>query len=119
MGLSAAELNAVRPRLEAWLTHVFQVMGGYVIATGVLSVTLAATSFRTHNWAGALIGGAASFGWMAVVNFMINSHFKWAPVAMALLWSLGAFWLETSRQSRDQSATPNLAPEMRRTSLRG
>ena len=55
MGLSAAELDAVRPRLEAWLTQVFRVMGGYVIATGVLTVTLAATSFRTHHW-GAGIG---------------------------------------------------------------
>jgi len=104
MGLSGAELEAVRPRLEAWLTHVFQVMGGYVLATGVLTVTLAATSFRTHHWAagiGALIGGAASIGWMAVVNFMIDSDFKWSLLAMALLWaaSLGVFWFERRRQS--------------------
>ena len=106
MGLSGAEFDAVRPRLEAWLTHVFRVMGGYVIATGVLTVTLAATSFRTHHWGagiGALIGGAASIGWMAVVNFMINSDFKWTLLAMALLWaaSLGVFWFETSRQSHE------------------
>ena len=49
MGLSAAQLDAVRPRLEAWLTHVFLVMGGYVLETSVLIVTLAATSFRTHH----------------------------------------------------------------------
>jgi hypothetical protein len=103
MGLSAAQLGAVRPRLEAWLTHVFLVMGGYVLATGVLIVTLAATSFRTHHWAagiGALIGGAASIGWMAVVNFIIDSDFKWSLLAMALLWaaSLGVFWFEKARQ---------------------
>ena len=103
MGLSAAQLGAVRPRLEAWLTHVFLVMGGYVLATGVLIVTLAATSFRSHHWAagiGALIGGAASIGWMAVVNFIINSDFKWSLLAMALLWaaSLGVFWFEKARQ---------------------
>ena len=106
MGLSATELDAVRPRLEAWLTQVFRVMGGYVIATGVLTVTLAATSFRTHHWGtgiGALIGGAASIGWMAVVNFMIDSDFKWNLLAMALLWaaSFGVFWFETSRQSHE------------------
>lgn len=105
MALSAAELGAVRPRLEAWLTHVFRVMGGYVLATGVLTIALAATSFRTHHWGagiGALIGGAASIGWMAVVNFMIDSDFKWSLLAMALLWvaSLGAFWVEKSRQSQ-------------------
>jgi hypothetical protein len=100
MGLSAAELEAVRPRLEAWLTQVFRVMGGYVIATGVLTVTLAATSFRAHHGGaaiGALVGGAASIGWMAVVNFMINSDFKWTLLAMASLWaaSLAVLWFET------------------------
>ena len=106
MGLSAAELDAVRPRLEAWLTQVFRVMGGYVIATGVLTVTLAATSFRAHHWGaaiGALVGGAASIGWMAVVNFMINSDFKWTLLAMASLWaaSLAVFWFETSRPTHE------------------
>ena len=104
MGLSAAQLGPVRPRLEAWLTHVFQVMGGYVLATAVLTVTLAATSFRTHHWGagmGALIAGAASIGWMAIVNFMIDSDFKWSLLAMALLWaaSLGVFWFEKGHQS--------------------
>jgi hypothetical protein len=104
LGLSAAQLGAVRPRLEAWLAHVFRVMGGYVIATGVLTVALAATSFRTHHWGagvGALISGAASIGWMAVVNFMIASDFKWTLLAMALLWaaSLVLFWIEKSRQA--------------------
>jgi hypothetical protein len=106
MGLSAAELAPVRPRLEAWLTQVFRVMGGYVIATGALIVTLAATSFRAHHWGaaiGALVGGAASIGWMAVVNFMINSDFRWALLAMASLWaaSLAVYWFETSRPTHE------------------
>src|SRR5262245_6896969 len=50
MDLAEVQLGAVRPRLEAWLTHVFRVMGGYVLATGVLAATLAATSFRRHEW---------------------------------------------------------------------
>jgi hypothetical protein len=29
MGLSAAQMDAVRPQHESWLAHVFQVMGGY------------------------------------------------------------------------------------------
>jgi hypothetical protein len=107
MSLSAVELDAVRPRLEAWLTHVFRVMGGYVIATGVLTVTLAATSFRAHHWGagmGAFVGGAASIGWMAVVNFMINSDFKWVLLAMALFWaaSLLVFWFETKGLQRPE-----------------
>ena len=100
MALPAAQLDILRPRLELWLTHVFRVMGGYVLATGVLAVTLAATAFRAHDRTaatGALIGGAASIGWMTAVNFMIDSDFKWVLLGMALLWALGLvlFWLET------------------------
>jgi len=70
-----------------------------VLATGVLAVTLATTSFRQHSpvaAVGALVGGAASIGWMVVVNFTINSDFKWVLLAMALVWaaSLVLFWLE-------------------------
>src|SRR5262245_5395372 len=102
MGVAAAQLDPLRPGLDAWLTQVFRVMGGYVLATGVLAVTLATTSFRQHSPVaaiGALVGGAASIGWMAVVNFTINSDFKWVLLAMALVWaaSLVLFWLERRR----------------------
>jgi hypothetical protein len=65
-----------------------------------------ATSFRTHH-SGAGIGalvGAASIGWMALVNFMISSDF-WSLLAMAVMWaaSLAVFWFETSRQSHEVS----------------
>jgi hypothetical protein len=99
MGAAPGQLDPIRPQLEGWLTHVFRVLGGYVLATGVLTVTLAATSFRQHSLAagaGALIGGAASIGWMAAVNFTIGSDFKWVLLAMALVWafSLGLFGWE-------------------------
>ncbi|WP_204321221.1 hypothetical protein, partial [Proteus mirabilis] len=84
----ATQFDAVKPGLEAWLAHVFQVMGGYVLAPGVLTITLAATSFRAHHRGaafGALIGGAAAIGWMAIVNFVIGSDFKWVLLGMALL----------------------------------
>lgn len=100
MALSEAQFDFVRPRLEVWLRHVFGVMGGYVLATGVLAITLAATSFRAHHpgaAVGALIAGGASIGWMAVVNFVIDSDFKWLLLGMALLWacSLVLFWIES------------------------
>jgi steroid 5-alpha reductase family enzyme len=103
MAMSVAQIDSVRPRLELWLAHVFQVMGGYVLATGALTITLAATSFRAHHWGaavGALIGGAASIGLMAVVNFVIDSDFKWVLLGIALLWacSLVLFCLEKSSQ---------------------
>jgi hypothetical protein len=57
----------VGPRLAEWLTHVFIVLGGCAVATGALTVTLAATSFRAHGRGpaiGGAIGGAASIGLM-------------------------------------------------------
>jgi hypothetical protein len=107
MGLSAAELEAVGPRLGSWLTHVFRVLGGYAFATGVLLIALAATAFRARHpvaVAGALVGGASSIGLMSIVNFMIDSDFKWALFASALVWagSLMVFWFESDRLNGPQ-----------------
>jgi hypothetical protein len=104
MVLTPAELRSVGPRLAAWLTHVFRVMGGYVTATGVLALTLAVTAFRQRQpWAvaGAVVAGVASIGWMAAVNFMINSDFKWVLLAFALTWaaSIATFALEARRSA--------------------
>jgi hypothetical protein len=102
MSLTPAELQSIGPRLGSWLTHVFRVMGGSITATGVLAIALGTTSFREHYPVaaiGAMLGGAASIGWMAVVNFMIDSDFKWILLGMALVWasSLGLFGWELLR----------------------
>jgi hypothetical protein len=99
MGTSQAQLESAVPRLAVWLMQVFRVMGGYVAATGVLAVTLAVTSFRLRERAaavGALLAGLASIGWMATVNFMIDSDFKWMLLGAAILWasSMVLFWFE-------------------------
>jgi hypothetical protein len=103
LALPASQLDVIRPRLELWLAHVFIVLGGYAVATGVLTIALAATSFRAHRQGaaiGASIGGAASIGLMAAVNFAIDSDFKWVLLGIALLWgcSLAMFWLETRNE---------------------
>jgi hypothetical protein len=90
MNLTPDELRSIGPKLGSWLHHVFRVLGGFIAATGVLTVSLAATSFRDHTaiaGAGAIAGGIASIGWMAAVNFMIDSDFKWVLLAMALVWA--------------------------------
>ena len=99
MALPAAQLDAVRPQLETWLARVFQVMGGYILATGIFAITLGATAYREHRWeaaTGVLIGGATSIGWMTVVNFVIRSDFKWFLLGLSLLWasSLVMFFIE-------------------------
>ena len=91
MGLLPPEIDLIAPRLAGWLTQVFRVMGGYVFATGVLTIAIAATSFRERRLAaavGILIAGAASIGLMAAINFMIDSNFKWVLLGMALVWAL-------------------------------
>jgi hypothetical protein len=114
MNLTPTELQSIGPRLGGWLTHVFRVMGGYITATGVLVITLAITSFRERRpiaALGAMLGGAASIGWMAVVNFMINSDFKWVLLGMALVWACGlllfirerALWSGEARAVRRQT----------------
>jgi hypothetical protein len=112
MGLNEAQLVAVRPRLEAWLTQVFRVMGGYILASGVLAITLAATSFRMHQWnawLGAFFGGAFSIGWMAIVNLIIDSDFKLVLSSMAAVWvaSLALFCFEKIRQPSPVSTMMN------------
>ncbi|MGY0571929.1 hypothetical protein ACTGJ9_013410 [Bradyrhizobium sp. RDM12] len=107
MNLTPAELQSIGPRLTSWLTHVFQVMGGYVAATGVLALTLAWTSFRSRQAvaaAGAGIAGGLSIGLMAAVNFMIHSDFKWVLLGLALIWaaSIATFVRESA-----------VAPELR------
>lgn len=110
MGLTSAELQSIRPRLAVWLTQVFRVMGGYITATGVLAIALAATSFREYHPVaaiGAMLGGVASIGWMAVVNFIIDSDFKWQLFAVALVWacSLALFGWEL-QQGRSAHRDP-------------
>jgi hypothetical protein len=88
--------------LAAWLTHVFRVMGGFVSATGILTIALAATLFRSHHrgtGVAAALAGFASIGLMTMVNFTIGSDFKWVLLGAALLWacSMALFWVETLR----------------------
>ena len=101
MDLSETQAMAVAPKLETWLTQVLRVMGGYVLAAGVLTITLALTAYRAHErgvGVGAFAGRVASIGLMAAVNFAIDSDFKWLLLAIALVWvsSLCVFWFEAS-----------------------
>jgi hypothetical protein len=105
MNLTPVELESIGPRLAAWLDHVFDVMGGYVTATGVLALTLAVTAFRQRcPWAvtGSIVAGLVSIGWMAAINFMINSDFKWVLLLFAFTWaaSIAAFVMEARRSVR-------------------
>ena len=93
MHLSAAELATIGPHLKPWLTQVFRVLGGYVLATGLLTMALASTGFRARRpvaIAGAFLAGVASIGLMTTVNFAIDSNFKWPLVGVAFVWLMSA-----------------------------
>ena len=89
IGASMAGLETAAPGLLRWLPRVFGVLGGYLFATGLLTVHLAVTRFRSGQplpIAVVAASGAASIGWMAVTNFRIDSDFKWILLAFALPW---------------------------------
>ena len=91
MGTSMAQLQASLPGLVMWLRRVFWVLGGYMFATGLLTLYLAVTVFRVRA-RGAVgvvaLAGLASAGWMAVVNFIIGSDFKWLLLSFVIPWAL-------------------------------
>jgi len=103
MGTTLAEIQATAPGLLIWLRRVFWVMGGYIFTTGLLTAYIAFTAFpqltRGAHFVVA-VAGLTSIGWMAIVNFMIDSDFKWLLLAFNLPWivALVVAWRE-SRQT--------------------
>lgn len=77
------------PGLLNWLSKVFWVMGGYIFTTGLLTVFISFTSFRTRArgaFVVVVIAGLFSIVSMTGVNFMIGSDFKWVLLAFTLPW---------------------------------
>ncbi len=98
MGTSLAKVQEQLPQLLNWLNKVFWVMGAYIFTSGLLTLYTAATSFRKRArgvTSVMALAGLSSIGWMTIVNFMLDSDFKWLLLAFALLWGLALvlFWL--------------------------
>lgn len=89
MGSPTGQILEAVPGLAMWLRRVFWVMGGYIVTTGVLVLYVANTGLRAGD-AGALgalaLANATSLGWMTAVNFMLESHFKWALLGLESIW---------------------------------
>ena len=47
MGTSMAQIQTALPGLGPWLARVFGVLGGYMLATGLLTVYVVRTDFTT------------------------------------------------------------------------
>ena len=79
------------PGLLNWLQKVFWVMGGYIFTTGLLTVFISFTSFRTRLrgvFSIVAMAGISSIGSMTVVNFIIVSDFKWHLLIFTLPWAI-------------------------------
>ena len=103
MGTSLTQVQATTPGLLIWLRRVFWVMGGYMFATGLLTLYVAITSFRTRvRGVAGIVGlaGLTSIGWMAVVNFIIGSDFKWLILILVFPWILALVLYHVERGSR-------------------
>jgi hypothetical membrane protein len=75
--------------LSAWLQKVFWVMGGYIFITGLQIIYVAQTAFRTRIQGAfiiVLIGGITSISSMTIINFILQSDFKFVLFAFTLPW---------------------------------
>ena len=92
IGSSIDTLRGAAPGLERWLGHVFNVMGGFMIATGAMTI-LVACRFLAKRERGTFMAltvtGAASVALMSTTNFLLHSDFRWVLLLPALLWLAG------------------------------
>ena len=99
IGLSLEGIRSAAPGLERWLGHVFDVMGGFMVATGVLTMLVACRLPERRErgtFAALLVAGAAGVALMSATNFLLYSDFRWPLLLPALLWLVGlvCYWRE-------------------------
>ena len=92
IGSSLESMRSAVPGLERWLDHVFNVLGGFMIAAGVMTI-LAAVHLPARperkTVAALAVAGAASVALMSATNFVLHSDFRWWLLLPALLWLAG------------------------------
>ena len=89
IGLSLSVIQNNISGLSAWIQKVFWVMGCYIFTTGLLIIYVAQTSFITRTRGAFIIisiAGVTSIGSMTIVNFILQSHFKWVLLGFAIPW---------------------------------
>ena len=108
MGTSIEVLRAAAPGLERWLGHVFDVLRGFMVATGTLTLLVACRSLSGRP-RGALIAmvvaGASGVALMSATNFILHSDFRFVLLAPALLWLAGV-WRYLREDSRARRTAP-------------
>lgn len=92
MGTSSEALRAAAPGLESWLGHLFNVMGGFMVAAGTMT-SLVAWRFLARRAPGTLlalaVAGVSGVAMMSATNFLLRSDFRWLLLMPVLLWLAG------------------------------
>jgi len=102
MGADIQALQAVAPRLAAWLDKVFVVMGGFMAGLGSLTLYFAWKVLPLRlpgTFAALVLTGAISVALMSAVNFALNSDFKWLLVLPPIAWAIAVSLLATEAHS--------------------
>ena len=94
IGTSEVEVNRQLPGLTRWLHKVFIVLGGYIITAGSLMIYLGIAENNRNSAAlnsATLISGLTSIVTMTVINFIIDSDFKWILLLLTTPWVFSLF----------------------------
>lgn len=94
IGTNQQDIIKHAPGITLWLDKVFSVLGGYIIATGLLIANIASIEDRKRSIVSflvLLVAGSSSIGLMTVVNFMIDSDFKWLLLTFTIPWIFSLF----------------------------
>lgn len=90
MGATPRAIQSAAPSIENWLSHVFAVMGGFMMGSGILTIYVARRLPQTRGKVITLgLVGASTVALMAVENLRLDSDFKWLLMMPALLWAVG------------------------------
>lgn len=98
--LAFMALSAPPVSLKRWLDLVLTVLGGQMVAVGLLLVPLGIPRIRAaanrQAFTAFAIAGAASTGLMSTVNFILSSNFRWLLLAPVVVWAIAValVWLE-------------------------
>ena len=112
LGGSLDAIRTAAPGFERWIGHVFDVMGGFMVAAGAMTV-LAAWRLRARSGRASLaalsLAGAASVALMSATNFALGSDFRWLLLLPALLWvvELACHVYEDAASRTTESRTAN------------
>ena len=92
IGTSLETIRSAAPGLERWLGHVFNVIGGFMVATGAITMLVACRLLARRargTFTTLSVAGAASVALMSATNFLLYSDFRWPLLLPALLWLTG------------------------------